>query len=100
MAEKEENTIQLKKPLGSGAKSLTFDFDKINGYSLIKAEKLAKQDDPQMVVPMLSQAYQAHVAAMAAGVKYDDILSLCASDFTAVTLRAQRFLAGSQTQAE
>lgn len=91
----EDNVIKLKKPLGNGKDSIALDFDKLNGYALVKCERAARRDDKTMTVPLLSQVYLANVAAVAAGMKYDDILGLCATDFQAVTLRAQSFLTGS-----
>lgn len=76
-------------------KELVFNFDGITGYTLIKCEKEAKKEDPTISVASLSQIYQAHVAAAAAGVPVDDILSLPAGEFTKVTLEAQTFLLGS-----
>ena len=49
-------------------------------------------------MPALSQVYQAHVAAIAANVKYDDILALTAKDFTAVMIKTQGFLLGTASQ--
>lgn len=97
MAEK-DNTIKLKKPLADGTKELVLDFDKLNGAKLLKAERLAKKDDPQMITAILSGTYLAQVAAMAAGVRYDDILALGVADFSKVTVKVQAFLGGSQTQ--
>lgn len=90
-----ENTIVLSKEMPDGTKELTLNFDRVNGYALIKCEKEAKKEDAAITVPSLSQVYQAHVASVAAGVKLDDILSLCGVDFTAVTLKTQNFLLNS-----
>ena len=43
-------------------------------------------------VMALSQAYQARVAAAAAKLKYDEILELSGTDFTAVCIKVQNFL--------
>lgn len=88
----EGKVLKLSKPLPSGKSELVFDFDSINGYTLIRCEKASKKEDPSIAVQSLSQIYQAHVAAAAANVRYDDILSLNASDFTAACLKAQAFL--------
>ena len=93
----EENTLKLSKPL-NGKQELVFDFDKITGHTLVKCTTLAKKDDPSMLVPSLSTAFQAHVAAAATGLKYDDILSLSAPDFVAVTLKVQGFLNGGAAE--
>lgn len=90
-----DNVVSLKKPLENGTTKLVFDFDRINGYTLIKCEKYAKKEDPAITVLALSQIYQAHVAAAACHVRYDEILGLSAADFTAVTLKAQAFLLNS-----
>lgn len=62
------------------------------------AKKQQKKEDASIVVPALSQVYQAHVAAIAANVKYDDILALTAKDFTAVMIKTQGFLLGTASQ--
>ncbi len=90
--------VELSKALPDGKKTLVLDFDKITGYTLLSCEKAAKKEDAGMVVPSLSQVYQAHVAAIAADVKYDDILALSARDFTAVMIKTQGFLLGSGSQ--
>ena len=86
-----ENTIKLSKPV-NGQLSIVFDFDKIKGATLLKCEKKAKEVDNTIVVPQLSMVYQAHVAAAAAGMRYDDIINLSGPDFMAVTTRVSRFL--------
>ena len=88
----ENNVIKLSKPLANGNDSIVFDFDRINGYTLLKCGKLAKKEDKTIVVLETSKVYQAYVAAAASGLKYDDILSLGARDFTAVCLGVQNFL--------
>ena len=92
----EANVIHLKKPLRGGTTELSLDFDRITGYILLRCEKAAKKEDPLISVMALSQAYQSRVAAAAAKVKYDDILELSGTDFTAVCLRVQNFLMGSR----
>jgi hypothetical protein len=88
----DDKALKLSKPLSNGATELVFDFDRINGYTLIKCEKAAKKEDPAIAVQSLSLIFQAHVAAAAAKVRYDDILSLSAPDFTAACVKAQAFL--------
>lgn len=87
----EADSVKLKNPVG-GKQEINFDFSKITGGVLLKCERLAKKDDPGMLVASLSMTFQAHVAAAASGLRYDDIIGLSAPDFMAVTLRAQRFL--------
>ena len=91
----ENQVIKLKKPLASGSKEIVLDFDRVNGYTLLKCAKLAKIEDKTIIVPETSKVYQAYVAAAASGLKYDDILSLGAADFTAVCLNVQNFLMGA-----
>ena len=83
----DENVLNLSKPLPNGADKLIFDFDKLNGYTLIACEKRAKKEDNTIMVPSVSQA--------AAGVKVDDIFGLNANDFTAACIKAQGFLLGA-----
>ena len=71
VVDESDTVLNLSKPLPNGADKLVFDFDKINGYTLIACEKKAKKDDNTIMVPSLSQVYQAYVAAAAAGVKVD-----------------------------
>ena len=75
---------------------LFLDFDKITGATLLKYEKKTKEGDSAMVVPMLSMTFQAHVAAAALGMRYDDIINPPAPDFMAVTLKVSRFLNGAE----
>ena len=98
----DDQKIELTRALPDGTKTLILDFDKVSGYILLRCEKAAKKEDASIVVPALSQVYQAHVAAVAANVKYDDILDLSAKDFTAVMIKTQGFLlgTGSQDQAD
>lgn len=91
----ESNIVQLSKPL-RGKDELIFDFAKIKGSTLLKCEKKAKEVDNSIVVPQLSMAFQAHVAAAAASVKYDEIINLPGLDFMAVTLKVSRFLSGAE----
>ena len=91
----ESNIVQISKPL-RGKDELIFDFAKIKGSTLLKCEKKAKEVDNSIVVPQLSMAFQAHVAAAAAGVKYDEIINLPGLDFMAVTLKVSRFLSGAE----
>lgn len=93
-----DQIIKLAKALPDGSKTLVLDFDSVTGYTLLRCEKAAKQEDTSIVVPALSQVYQAHVAAVAANVKYDDILALSAKDFTAVMIKIQGFLLGTGSQ--
>ena len=91
----EGNLVKLSKPL-NGRTELVFDFDKIKGVTLLKCEKKTKDVDSTVVVPQLSMIFQAHVAAAALGMRYDDIINLPAPDFMAVTLKVSRFLSGAE----
>lgn len=91
----DDQKIELTRALPDGTKTLILDFDNVSGYTLLRCEKAAKKEDASIVVPALSQVYQAHVAAIAANVKYDDILALSAKDFTAVMIKTQGFLLGT-----
>ena len=91
----DDQKIELTRALPDGTKTLILDFDNVSGYTLLRCEKAAKKEDASIVVPALSQVYQAHVAAIAANVKYDDILALTAKDFTAVMIKTQGFLLGT-----
>ena len=88
------DSIKLSKPF-NGKEEIVFDFNKITGAALLKCETKARQTDKGMVVPQLSMTFQAHVAAAAAGLKYDEIINLPGSDFMAVISAVSNFLAGS-----
>lgn len=88
------NVVELTKPV-DGKERIVLDFDKLTGGTLIKCATEAKKTDPAIIQFELSKTYQAHVAAAAAGLRYDDILGLAAPDFVAVTLRVQNFLFGN-----
>ena len=77
-------------------KAIELNFDNVTGYTLIRCEKAAKKEDPNISVPSISLTYQAHVAAAAAGVKVDDIYALPGKEFTKVCLDTQNFLLGSE----
>jgi hypothetical protein len=94
----DDQKIKLTRALPDGTKTLILDFDNVSGYTLLRCEKAAKKEDASIVVPALSQVYQAHVAAIAANVKYDDILALTAKDFTAVMIKTQGFLLGTASK--
>lgn len=95
---RDDQKVELTRALPDGTKTLILDFDNVTGYTLLRCEKAAKKEDASIVVPALSQVYQAHVAAIAANVKYDDILALTAKDFTAVMIKTQGFLLGTASQ--
>ena len=83
--------IRLSEPL-NGSNEISLDFSRINGYTLIKAGKDARKEEPTLVMLQFSQYYLAASASAAAGVKIDDILGMGAKDFTAVTIAVQNFL--------
>lgn len=87
----EDDILHLTRPM-NGRDKLALDFSKITGATLLKCEKKAKEVDNTIVVPQLSMVYQAHVAAAAASMRYDDIINLSGPDFMAVTTRVSRFL--------
>lgn len=91
----DSKTVKLSKPM-NGRTELVFDFDKIKGSTLLKCEKKTKDIDASVVVPQLSMVFQAHVAAAALGMRYDDVINLPAPDFMAVTLKVSRFLSGAE----
>lgn len=86
--------ISLSRPF-HGKNELILNFEKIKGSTLLKCEKKAKNVDGSIMVPQLSMVFQAHVAAAALGVRYDDIINLPAPDFMIITLKISRFLNGA-----
>ncbi len=74
---------------------LSFDWDKVNGYALIRCEKNARKQNPGIMVLMLDQTYQAYVAAVATDLQVDDIFSLSGSDFQAALMVVLNFLTSS-----
>lgn len=91
----EGNVVRLSRSL-RGKDELVFSFDKIKGSTLLRCEKRAKETDASIVVPQLSMVFQAHVAAAACGLKYDEIINLPGPDFLTITLKVSRFLSGAE----
>lgn len=89
----EENILKLMKPV-KDIQELVFDFDKINGYAMVKAAQMAKKTDRDMMIPSLSMTFQVMIASAATGIKYDDLLALGGADFVAMTNKVLRFLNG------
>lgn len=71
---------------------LTFDFDSLTGRDVINAEKEARALGDNSPLPEFSKTYQAVLAAKAAKVPVDMIMSLNGKDFTRVTVLVQNFL--------
>lgn len=71
---------------------LTLDFDSLTGRDVINAEKEARILGDNTPLPEFSKTYQAVLAAKAAKVSVDMLMSLNVRDFTLVTLMVQDFL--------
>lgn len=74
MALPSDQVIHLTRALPDGKDILYLDLIKLRDIPCSNVKRSKKQD-ASIVVPALSQVYQSHVAAVAAGIKYDDILS-------------------------
>jgi hypothetical protein len=79
---------------GKEYSGLVIDLDGLSGKSLVDASKEARMLGDVSPVQELSPTYLAVVAAKAAGVPVDMILSLPAKDFTKVKTEVQNFLFG------
>lgn len=77
---------------GKEYKSLTLDLDGLTGKSLVDASKEARLLGDASTVQELGPTYLAVVAAKAAKVPVDMIISLSAKDFTKVKTAVQNFL--------
>ena len=87
--------ITLKKPClfeGKEYTELDLDLDSLTGQDLIDATNEARARGDQSVIIELSKLYQAIVAAKAAKVSVDMVITLGGKDFIAVTKAAQSFL--------
>ena len=87
--------INLKKPVTFESKEYTeinAEFDNLTGQDLIDATNEARARGDQSVLVELSKLYQAIVAAKAAKVSVDMVITLGGKDFIAVTKAAQSFL--------
>lgn len=89
--------VVLSKPFVFEEKEyqeIVMDLEALTGRDLITAANTAKTLGDPAPVAELSKAYLAAVAARAAKVPVDLIMSLPAKDFVAVTLTVQNFLLG------
>lgn len=79
---------------GQEVKELTLNFDDLSGDDIIACDRQyrAEQRGGISLAPEMDKAYQAYVAAKAAGVHVNLIRAAKAKDFTALTLRARNFL--------
>jgi len=89
--------IEFDKPHtfeGKEYAELQLDLDNLSGRDLISAGKEARAMGDNSPVVELSKIYHAVVAAKAARVPADLILSLPVKEFTRVTMAVQDFLLG------
>jgi len=87
--------ITLSKPFsyeGKEYEDLTLDIESMTGEDLEAAERLIKAAGDAPVVPELSKAYQAILAARAAKVPVEMIRALPARDYSKVTMAIGNFL--------
>lgn len=87
--------INLKKPVTFEGKDYTEinpEFDNLTGQDLIDATNEARARNDQSVIIELSKLYQAIVAAKAAKVPVDMVITMGGKDFVATTKAAQSFL--------
>lgn len=92
--------IKLSKKYDFG-QELEFDFENLNGISLIKAEREAKRHDPGVVMLATSLNYQVAVAGQAcktSGVTAENLKALYAKDFNRVVQASQAFLLGVDSE--
>ena len=100
--EKQENitgiiTIPFRRPFifeGNEYKEIKLDLDSLSGKDVIDAETEARAVGVRAVMLESSKAYQAILAAKAAGVTVDFIQALPAKEFSIVTGEVQGFLLG------
>jgi len=94
-----DSVYTLRRPItfdGQEYTQINLDFDRLTGEDILNCDRqYAASQGSQLFFRESDKAYQAIVAARAAGVPVELIKSLYAKDFTRVTLRAQNFLIGS-----
>lgn len=97
--EKQDNragiTIPFRKPFafeGKEYKEIRLDLDALSGRDVIDAEAEARAMGVRAIMLESSKAYQAILAAKAAGVAVDFINALPAKEFSRVTGEVQGFL--------
>ncbi|ADE57236.1 MULTISPECIES: phage tail assembly protein [Aminobacterium] len=86
---------ELNKPLtfeGKEYKDINVPLESLTGDDIVVAEREFVATGNAAGVAETSKAFQAYVAARAAKVPVELILSLGAKDFTAITLQVQNFL--------
>lgn len=96
---KDENVYKLKKPLeyeGKTYEEFRFDFEKLNGNDMIQIENELRDRDIFVITPETDTAFQATLAARAAGVSDSVITALPIADFLAVKRKVRRFLNGME----
>ncbi|MDP5277142.1 phage tail assembly protein [Chengkuizengella axinellae] len=95
----EANVFELRQSIQfeeKEYKELKLDFDSLTGEDILAcARQYNATESDRALVKETDKAYQAFVAAKSANVPIELIKKLNASDFSKVTLRAQRFLLGS-----
>ena len=76
--------------------SITLDFDRLNGDDILSCDRQYRNEQKGQVgvslAPEMEKAYQAYIAAKAAGVHVGLIRAASGRDFTRLTLRARNFL--------
>ena len=92
----ESNVVKLKKPLADGRTEIVLNFDKLTGAALIMCERKTRQMDKTLTFAASTIIYSAHLAAVAAGMPYAELLKMPAPDFSAVLAATQRFLGGME----
>jgi len=86
---------KFKKPFeyeGETYDEMEFDFDALTGKDMLKIDSEMQMTTVNSTVPEFSQAYQAKLAARAAGIGSDVIEALPAHEFGVITRRARLFL--------
>lgn len=99
MMSEKESIYKLRQSVNFEGREITeldLDFDRLTGEDILACERqYAATGGGSLFFVESQKAYQAIVAARAAGVPVELIHALSAKDFTRVTLRAQNFLIGS-----
>ena len=95
----DNNVYKLKKPLeyeGRIYEEFRFNFEKLNGNNMIQIENELRDRDIFVITPETDTAFQAALAARAAGVSDSVITALPIADFLAVKRKVRRFLNGME----
>lgn len=90
-----ETIVEFGQKVKAGKKeieSLALNFDKVNGKTLLDAEKQARARGDQTPTVMFSMSYQTVIASRVSDLSYEELVNLPGSCFTKVLQAVSNFL--------